>query len=269
MTRPGEAASSQVRWAGFGISWLAFTSATSARPPKLVSKPQIRCCGSSIVSSWPSGSSSSTDRQWATTSVAGLPPGDAGTGAQHHARQVGADDVVRQVVALGERRQPAVALQEAERGDRLEDRRPDGVVVDGARHHRHQRLARAELRHRHVVDVQGLARVLLLARHALEHVDLVLADDGGAVRLGDRQGGEVVAAGVAGEDGVEDLLHEGAPARWTAWLGRRLPAGHLEGEWCVGDVSVVGLTRSAAWFRLRHRGFVPHPRAVAQPSPVT
>src|SRR6478735_6767596 len=70
-TRPGEAASSQVRCAGLGISWLALTSATSARPPKLVSKPQIRCCGSSIVSSWPSGSSSSTERQWATTSVPG------------------------------------------------------------------------------------------------------------------------------------------------------------------------------------------------------
>jgi hypothetical protein len=34
----------------------------------LVSKPQIRCCGSSIVSSCPAASSSSTDRQWATTS---------------------------------------------------------------------------------------------------------------------------------------------------------------------------------------------------------
>src|SRR3954463_14687437 len=49
------------------MSWLLLTSASSARPPKLVSNPQIRCCGSSIVSSWPSGSSSSTDRQCATT----------------------------------------------------------------------------------------------------------------------------------------------------------------------------------------------------------
>ena len=38
--------------------------------------------------------------------VAGLPGVDAGAGAQHDARQVGADDVVRQVVALGERREP-------------------------------------------------------------------------------------------------------------------------------------------------------------------
>ncbi len=67
-TSPGDAASSQVRWAGFGISWLDFTRAMSARPPKLVSKPQIRCSGSIIVSLWPSGPSSSTDRQCATTS---------------------------------------------------------------------------------------------------------------------------------------------------------------------------------------------------------
>src|SRR4051794_2673960 len=35
LTRPGAAASSQVRCRGLGISWLDFTSATSARPPKL------------------------------------------------------------------------------------------------------------------------------------------------------------------------------------------------------------------------------------------
>ena len=71
-TSPGLAASSQVRCAGFGISWLDFTSASSARPPKFVSKPQIRCSGSSIVSLWPSGLSSSTERQCATTSSPGF-----------------------------------------------------------------------------------------------------------------------------------------------------------------------------------------------------
>ena len=71
-TRPGEAASSHVRWAGLGISWLVLTMASSARPPKFVSKPQIRCSGSSIVSLWPSALSSSTERQWATTSWPGF-----------------------------------------------------------------------------------------------------------------------------------------------------------------------------------------------------
>src|SRR3954452_13170644 len=71
LTRPGEAASSQVRWRGLGISWLDLTIATSASPPKFVSNPQIRCSGSSIVSLWPSGLSSSTERQCATPSSPG------------------------------------------------------------------------------------------------------------------------------------------------------------------------------------------------------
>ena len=49
------------------MSWLDFTMASSARPPKFVSKPQIRCSGSIIVSLCPIGDSSSTDRQCATT----------------------------------------------------------------------------------------------------------------------------------------------------------------------------------------------------------
>ncbi|BBJ38847.1 hypothetical protein SSPO_015650 [Streptomyces antimycoticus] len=72
LTRPEEAASSQVRWAGIGISWLALTSESSASPPKLVSKPQMRCSGSSMLSSWPSGERSSMDRQWATTRSPGF-----------------------------------------------------------------------------------------------------------------------------------------------------------------------------------------------------
>lgn len=55
-----------------GISWLDLTSAISARPPKFVSKPQMRCSGSSIVSLWPSEDSSSTERQCATTSSPGF-----------------------------------------------------------------------------------------------------------------------------------------------------------------------------------------------------
>ena len=93
--------------------------------------------------------------------VAGLPGVDARAGAQHDAREVGADDVVRQVVPLGERREPAVALQEAEGRHRLEDRGPDGVVVHRAGHDGDQGLARAELGHRHVVEVERLAGVLV------------------------------------------------------------------------------------------------------------
>jgi hypothetical protein len=86
--------------------------------------------------------------------LAGLPQVDRGTGAQDDAGEVGADDVVGQVVALGVLRQPAVALEEPERRERLEDARPDGVVVDGARHDRDQGLVRSELGDGDVVDVQ-------------------------------------------------------------------------------------------------------------------
>src|SRR6266700_6419569 len=39
LTSPGAAASSHDRCLGLGISWLDLTSASSASPPKLVSKP--------------------------------------------------------------------------------------------------------------------------------------------------------------------------------------------------------------------------------------
>ena len=146
LTRPGEAASSQVRCAGLGISWLALTSAMSARPPKLVSKPQIRCSRVEHRVVVPVGRPPARPRGSARRPRS---PGfhwcTPGPVREHDAGQVGADHVVRQVVPLGQRREPAVALEEAERRHRLEDRGPDGVVVDRARHHRDQRLARAEL----------------------------------------------------------------------------------------------------------------------------
>ena len=117
--------------------------------------------------------------------VAGLPLGDAGSGLEHDAGQVGADDVVRQVVPLAVLGLAAVALEEAERGDRLEDRRPHGVVVDGRRHDGDERLARTEFRERDLVKVERLARILVLARDALEHVGFVLVDGHGAVGLGE------------------------------------------------------------------------------------
>ena len=114
-TRPGDAASSHVRCSGIGISWLALTSATSARPPKLVSKPQMRC---SRVEHRVAVAVRVLQLHVQTVrddAVARLPRVDAGTGAQHDAGQVGADHVVRQVVPgrrlrpLQERRTSAAA----------------------------------------------------------------------------------------------------------------------------------------------------------------
>jgi hypothetical protein len=137
---------------------------------------------------------------------AGLPGVHARAGLQHDAGQVAADHVVGQVVPLGDRRQAAVALEEAEGRDRLEDRGPDGVVVDRAGHDRDQRLTGRELRDRDLVDVQGLARVLLLGGQTLEHRLLVLAHHDAAVGLRQREVAELLRCGVAREDRVADLL---------------------------------------------------------------
>ena len=137
--------------------------------------------------------------------VAGLPGVDARPRAQHDAREVRADDVVGQVVARGERRDAAVAAQEAERRQRLEDRRPHGVVVDRARHHGDDRLARAQLGRGDLVDVQALPRVLLRGGDAREHVDLVGVHGDAAVVVGHRDSGERIE--LLGLDRVEDLLH--------------------------------------------------------------
>ena len=159
--------------------------------------------------------------------VAGVPRVHAEAGLEHHAGQVGADDVVGQVVPLRQRGDPAVALEEAEGRQRLEDRGPHGVVVDGTGHHRDEGLARAELRQRHVVHVQRLAGVLVPARHSLEHVDLVLADDGCPVGLRELEVGVVLSGGVAGEDGVEDLLHGFCSWSRSGWARRYLPSRYV------------------------------------------
>ncbi len=139
--------------------------------------------------------------------VAGLPPVHARAGAQHHAGEVGADDVVGQVVPLGERAEAAVALEEAEGRHRLEDARPDGVVVDGAGHHRDERLARTQLGDRHLVDVQRLARVLVLAVQARRTCRPRPCGRSPPGRTRALEGGVLLARGVPGEDGVADLLH--------------------------------------------------------------
>jgi hypothetical protein len=144
-TSPGEAASSQVRWAGLGISWLVLTMASSARPPKFVSKPPdplLRVEHRVVVAV---GRLQLDGEAVGHDLLAGMPEVDAGAGTQDHAGQVEPDDVVRQVVPLGLAGEPAVALEEPERRDRLEDRGPDGVVVDRAGHDGDERLARREL----------------------------------------------------------------------------------------------------------------------------
>ena len=51
--------------------------------------------------------------------------------------------------------------------------------------------------------MQGAARIFVLGGDTLEHVDLVSTDERRAIRLGDREVGEILARG-AGEHGVTD-----------------------------------------------------------------
>src|SRR5512133_2928286 len=99
--------------------------------------------------------------------VARPPFGDPGTRSQHHPSRIGADDVIGQVMTLSEIADSAITREELEGRDWLEDRRPDGVVVDRACHDSNERLARPYRRQRHRIDVERLARVLVAAFQAV------------------------------------------------------------------------------------------------------
>jgi len=148
--------------------------------------------------------------------LAGLPGVDTRAGAQNDAAQVGADHVIRQVVLLGQWRDPSVALEKAEGRHGLKDRGPHRVVVDGAGHHGHDRLARAELGDVDLLDVQAPAWVLVPAGQAGEHVDLVLVHRDGAVPRRDLKCGIGFRRSVAGEDRIENGLHRGTPQKRAA-----------------------------------------------------
>ena len=192
MTSPGEAASSQVRCSGLGHQLVGLHQGEVGEAAEVgleAPDPLLGVHHRVVVAV----GALQLDREAVRDHlVAGLPGVHAQAGLEHHAGQVGADHVVGQVVPLGQRRHPAVALQEPERGDRLEDRGPHGVVVDGAGHHRDDRLAGTELGQGHVLDVDRLAGVLVLAGLALEHLRLVLVDRRGPVGVGELEVGEVL-----------------------------------------------------------------------------
>ncbi len=184
MTSPGAAASSQVRWLGLGeqLVGLHQSDLGEATEVRLETPDALFGIHHRVVVA--EGAFQLHAQAVGDDLVAGLPGVDARAGAQHDARRVRSDDVVGQIVALGQVVGLAVALQEAERRHRFEDRGPHGVVVDARGHDRDQRLTRAQLRKGHLVDVQGAARVLVPVGHALEHVDLIGMHRDGSIGLG-------------------------------------------------------------------------------------
>ena len=108
--------------------------------------------------------------------VARLPVAHGRAGPQDHARGVGADHVVVEGVALAPGALLAQAVEEAEGGQRLEDRGPHGVEVDGAGHHRHVGLVGGQLGDGDLADVERLARVLVRRMSSPSNIaDLVAA----------------------------------------------------------------------------------------------
>ena len=140
--------------------------------------------------------------------VADLPVSHRRAGTQNDARGVGTHDVVVEPVAPTPERLLGEPVEEPERGQGLEDARPHRIEVDRRRHHREEHLVRCELGQRDLVDVQTSPRILVLARHAVEHVLLVTAHEHRTRRGGHRDLGEDLARG-AGAHGVKNLTHLG------------------------------------------------------------
>ena len=105
--------------------------------------------------------------------VPGAEVADEGADPEHDPGGIGADHVVRQGVAGPPDALPGQPVEEAEGGEGLEDRGPDGVEVDGRGHDGDVGLVGGQLGDGHLRDVEGLAGVLVGRIDPGEHVDLV------------------------------------------------------------------------------------------------
>ena len=204
--RPLTAASSQVRCVGLGISWLALTidEVGECAEVGLEAPDQLVRCQHRVVV---------RTRILIVDvvavhgdAVAGLPVPHGRTHPQDDGGRIGADDVMGQRMALAPLVLSTHPVEEPERRKRLEDRRPHRVEVDARRHHRDVHLVGCELGCGDLVDVERLARILVPRFDAFEHRGLVAFDERGPIALGNREIGELVAAGTC-LDGFENLLH--------------------------------------------------------------
>jgi hypothetical protein len=146
--------------------------------------------------------------------VTRFPVAHRGTDLEHHATGVAAEHVEGLVVTRAPHALLAEPLQEPERRERFEDRRPHGVEVDRARHDRDHGLVGCDLGEWEVLDPHGLARVLLLLRHPVEHVLVLGAHERAPGRLGQREGTELVAGRAfedRGADGIDRSRHGRRP----------------------------------------------------------
>ena len=181
-------------------------------PPKLHSNPHTRWSGSRIASSWPGRLLERDVVRVHEHAIAGLPLAHRRAGAQHDAAGVRADDVRRDVVPLPVAVRLGEALEERERRHRLEDRRPDGVVVHARGEGRDEHLVGRELGCRYLAHPQGERRALLVARELADRLGVLRTQIGAdvGVRHGDRA--EFVAARPAGDCGADGAREVGVYA---------------------------------------------------------
>ena len=135
------------------------------------------------------------------------PGADTGAGAQDHAGEVGADDVVRQIVPPGTLVESAVTLQEPEGRQRFEYRGPYGVVIHRTGHHGDQYLAEIGFGGRHVLDAQRFPGVLVSRRHSFEDADIGLMDNSTPIAFRNFDSGEVDGRRLFTEYGADYIPH--------------------------------------------------------------
>ena len=201
--------------------------------------------------------------------VTGLPVAHRRADADDDGRRVGADHVVRQRVALAPLVLAAHLVEEAERRQRLEDRRPHRVEVDARRHHGDVHLVGCQLRRGDLVDVERLARILVPRIDALEHGGVLAAHERRPVALGNREVGDVVAART-GLDGFEDLLHGARRYRSVITAdkaGHRAPEPRNVARFVALERNAGGIFRDVGggvafrygFYRFVHRRWRSHP----------
>ena len=165
---------------------------------------------------------------------------------------------------------PAEAVEEGEGGQRLEDAGPHGVEVDRAGHHGDVGLVGRQLRRGHLADVEALGRVLVGRRQALEHADVLAADERGPVATRGWGGRPAPRRRRPGQDRLRGSAASSGGYRsvaggWPTSAGRRGRRGHDRAmavvlalitalSYGVGDFTGgLAARRAAPLTRHRHR----------------
>ena len=138
--------------------------------------------------------------------VANLPVTHCTAHAKNDARSIGTKNVIIEVVALCPAALAAKASQGAECADGLKNAAPHRIEVDARCHDGNDYFVGSQLWQGNLTDMDALARILLVAGHAIPHFFVFLADNRGTECGGEGYGREFFARGTV-QDGCEDFFH--------------------------------------------------------------